>query len=106
VAIVDVDVQTLRQMIETQPDLVLVDVRTPEEYEYLGHIPQALLMPLHELPVSYNRLSRDQKLVLLCQHGVRSQNACYFLEQAGFPHLYNLMDGMSVWDGPVERKAL
>jgi rhodanese-related sulfurtransferase len=35
--------------------------------------------------------------VLICHHGVRSQQACQFLQHSGFNHLYNLQGGIDAW---------
>ena len=40
----------LQAMMVQEPDLLLLDVRTPEEYQLLGHIPSAHLLPIHLLP--------------------------------------------------------
>jgi rhodanese-related sulfurtransferase len=94
----------LTALLEADPSVRVLDVRTPEEYTHLGHLPQATLLPLHTLPTSYQSLDPLQKTVVLCQHGVRSLDACLYLEQLGFQHLYNLTHGMAAWDGPVERE--
>jgi rhodanese-related sulfurtransferase len=80
-----------------------VDVRTPEEFEYLGHIPQAKLIPLYELPYAFRMLDPEKEIAITCQHGVRSLDACYFLQSQGFEKLYNLQEGMSTWTGEVVR---
>jgi tellurite methyltransferase len=79
----------------------VVDVRTPEEYESLGHIPESALIPLN-LIVSAPAVLHDEKrpLLVCCEHGVRSAQAAHFLSEAGFPDVLNLAGGMSVWDGP------
>ncbi len=93
----------LKCMLAENPKLQLIDVRTPEEYEYLGHIPQARLIPLHELPYAFRVLNPDDDVAVTCQHGVRSMDACFFLQAQGFDKLYNLQEGMSTWDGEIER---
>jgi rhodanese-related sulfurtransferase len=68
----------------------------------LGHIPQAQLIPISELPYAFRVLNRNEDVVVLCQHGIRSIDACYFLEAQGFDRIYNLIEGMSAWTGEVE----
>lgn len=89
-------------LVQGEP-LTLVDVRTPEEYLYLGHLSGTCLIPLHELPARLQELNPQAKTVLICQHGVRSMDAAHFLKAKGFVDVYNLEEGMSAWDGPVER---
>jgi rhodanese-related sulfurtransferase len=79
----------------------VVDVRTPEEYETLGHIPDAALIPLNLILSAPAVLQREARpLLVCCEHGVRSVQAAQFLVEAGFPDVLNLSGGMSLWDGP------
>jgi rhodanese-related sulfurtransferase len=89
--------QHLKQWLENNPELQVIDVRTKEEFDHLGHIPQASLIPLHELPYAYRMIDSDKEAVILCQHGVRSMDACYFLQSQGYEKLYNLSEGFSGW---------
>jgi rhodanese-related sulfurtransferase len=102
-AITDINAEELEQMLVAEPALQLVDVRTPEEFNYLGHIQQAKLIPLYELPFGFRTLSPAEKVVVTCQHGIRSIDACYFLQAQGFEQLYNFQEGMASWTGPVEK---
>lgn len=65
-----------------QPDQLIIDVRTIEEYQE-GHIEGALLLPLPQLVRgSMLSLLRNQKCVgVYCAHGVRSWQACLYLRQ-------------------------
>jgi rhodanese-related sulfurtransferase len=87
--------QLQHSLSENQP-LLLLDVREPHEYAY-AHIPDSVLMPLGTLPQSSDSLTKDQAIVVICHHGVRSQQACLYLEQAGFSQLYNLQGGIDAW---------
>lgn len=92
--------QDLQHLMAAEPDLLLLDVRTPEEYQLLGHIPGATLLPIHLLPNALGTLDPNRKTVLICEHGVRSADAGHYLAHHGFRHLYNLTAGMAEWNGP------
>ena len=80
--------------------LQILDVRTPEEHERLGHIAGSRLLPLSLLASAPAVLDRDLTPVLVyCEHGVRSQVAAEWLARAGFPTILNLAGGMSTWRG-------
>jgi rhodanese-related sulfurtransferase len=80
-----------------------LDVRTPEEFVGLGHIPGALLLPVDLLPSGLATLPRDGKpLLVCCEHGIRSLHAARVLARAGFPDVLNLAGGMCRWTGPRE----
>lgn len=78
-----------------------LDVRTPDEFAGLGHIPGATLLPVDLIPTALGTLSREGKPVLVvCEHGVRSAFAARYLSRAGFEGILNLRGGMSEWSGP------
>ena len=79
----------------------VLDVRTPDEFTALGHIPGAQLLPVHlfaSAPAVVGDL--DCPLLVCCEHGVRSRFASRLLAQAGFRAVYELAEGMSAWRGP------
>jgi rhodanese-related sulfurtransferase len=81
--------------------VLVVDVRTPEEYEGLGHIPGAILLPVDLIAAGPATLPLDGKEVLVyCEHGVRSAHAAHLLARAGIPGVLNMTGGMSRWSGP------
>lgn len=79
-------------------ELTVVDVRSPGEYAG-GHLPGALNVPLdrlkHALPALKEASARGELLVV-CQSGNRSSNACAQLAAEGIPTL-NLEGGTSGW---------
>ena len=88
---------------ETEPDLLLLDVRTEPEWNAY-HIPGATLLPMQSLMARLHELDPHRETIVLCEHGVRSQRVAWFLaEQAGFENVGNMLGGMSEWDGPVEQ---
>lgn len=79
----------------------VLDVRTPDEFTELGHIPGARLLPVHlsaSAPAVLDDL--DQPLLVCCEHAVRSRFTSRLLAQAGFSAVYELADGMAGWRGP------
>jgi rhodanese-related sulfurtransferase len=79
----------------------VLDVREPEEFTGLGHIPGALLLPVDLVPSAVATLPRDGRpLIVCCEHGVRSVRAAALLVQAGIDPVINMRGGMSVWRGP------
>ncbi|MGA0333638.1 MAG: rhodanese-like domain-containing protein [Kiritimatiellia bacterium] len=74
---------------------LLVDVREVSEWHFV-HLPLSRHIPLGELPRRYQELPGDQKLLLLCHHGMRSQRAAEFLAGKGFT-VANLSGGIDRW---------
>jgi rhodanese-related sulfurtransferase len=82
-------------------EVVVLDVRF--EYEYREHhIPSALLIPLPKLAIRYQELNPMHPTLVVCEHGMRSLQACNFLGSKGFKTLYNMVGGMAVYPGRQE----
>lgn len=80
---------------------VALDVRTPGEYEQLGHIPDAWLLPVDLVASAPAVLPADGRPVLVyCEHGVRSVAASRLLVEAGVQNVLNLAGGLAAWTGP------
>jgi rhodanese-related sulfurtransferase len=78
---------------------IVLDVREESEFA-AGHIPAARNIPLSKLAERANELRKFQQkpVVVNCQGGVRSANACGQLKKAGFTNLYNLRGGIGAWN--------
>jgi len=91
---------------EHAQDVQILDVREPDEFNGpLGHIADAILIPLGELAGRVGELSRDRPIVAVCRAGSRSAQAISILQQNKFTDVANLAGGMLRWRGeahPVE----
>ncbi|MGC9402854.1 rhodanese-like domain-containing protein [Vibrio genomosp. F10] len=67
---------------------MLIDVRTPEEYEQ-GHLDNAQLHPLQDIESWSESIAKDTPIVLYCRSGRRSGAALEQLKQKGFTHVHN-----------------
>ncbi len=76
-------------------DVVLVDVREPDEWA-AGHAPDAQHIPLGEVGARYEEIPRDRDVYLICRSGARSARAAQALAGAGWTTL-NVADGMHGW---------
>ena len=74
----------------------VLDVRTPQEFSALGHIPGALLLPVQIIASAPAILGdADTPVLVTCEHAVRSKVATRLLAQAGFTQVYELAHGMA-----------
>jgi len=87
-------VNDLHEMIVSDADFVLLDVRIPQEYED-NHIGGAINIPVADLRARYPELNRDKTTVLICSTGIRSSLGASILEQQGFREIYNVAGGMT-----------
>ena len=91
----NIDSTELDAMRERQ-DITLIDVRTDAEVAR-GIIAGARHIPLFSLPQHAPALANEGALVIYCQSGGRSAQACSYLAQQGFAELYNLSGGILGW---------
>ena len=93
-----VSVSELKELIETRPDLQIVDVRRPAEYEG-GHAPRAITAPLAQLRESLANLNLkpDRQTAIICAGGYRSSAGTSILQQTGFTNLLNVTGGTKAW---------
>ena len=77
---------------------LLVDVRERTEVASLAFdVPAIVNIPLFELEQRWSELPKDRELVLVCESGVRSLKATYYLQFQGFTRVSNLEGGLLKW---------
>jgi adenylyltransferase/sulfurtransferase len=100
-AVPSISVQELKQKMDAQEVLTLVDVREPWEYD-VAQISGSLLMPLGELETRLTELPREGIVVMQCHSGMRSEEGARLLQKAGFANVYNLEGGIEAWSRDVD----
>lgn len=98
-----VNVVTFAEIIQDS-NVVLLDVRTPSEYQ-AGHIPGAILIDVTQadfLPKCKQQLPIDKTIALYCRSGNRSKKAAQLLSQENYK-VVELNTGFNSWDGEVEK---
>ena len=80
---------------------VVLDVRELDEFAE-GHIPAAQNKPLSVLQQDdLSELSKEEKYIVICRSGNRSQTASEILVNEGY-EVVNVASGMSSWTGAIE----
>ncbi len=91
-----------QQALELQAQGALIlDVREPWELE-IAAINGALNIPMQSIPAALDALPREQDIVIICHHGMRSMNVARFLERQGFDALFNVTGGTDAWSRQVD----
>jgi hydroxyacylglutathione hydrolase len=95
-----ISVTELKELIETNRDLQVIDVRRPAEYQS-GHAPRAISAPLANLrnKLPGLRLPAKERIAVICAGGYRSSAATSILQQQGFMNLMNVTGGTAAWIG-------
>jgi rhodanese-related sulfurtransferase len=94
--LVGIHPEELHQKLEKQENLVLLDVRTPAEYEQ-RHLPRSTHIPLGALRARLGELPRDREIITMCNYSLRGYEAQIILRAAGFPNVRVLDGGLEMW---------
>ena len=100
-----VDVKEAYNMIQNEPNLLILDVRTPEEIPLDGKIANSVMIPVQVLGQYLNQLDPSKKILVYCHTGNRSLVAMQILNDNGFK-VINMAGGISSWSAnrfPVEK---
>ena len=73
-------------------DIIIVDVRTPEEY-LDGHVPGSKNFPVDEIEHHVQELKKYKEIYVYCLAGGRVRAATQILEQAGISNLHCVFKG-------------
>ncbi len=87
---------TWRELLEERDKVMLIDVRTEEEFSF-GTLPGAVNMPLDDLRNRLQDISRSVPVVLFCAVGLRGYLAQRILLGAGYDNVRNLLGGSKTY---------
>ena len=93
-----VSAQEARALLERGDDVVLLDVRNPNEF-FRGHVDdeKVLNIPLEELRSRLGELPGEKRILVTCVSGLRAYSAERLLEGAGFRRVSVVAGGMFLW---------
>ena len=80
------------------PDFIIIDVRTPGEYEK-AHIPGAININFQssESRTEIKQLDRNKTYLLYCRSGNRCAQAMETMREMGFTHVAHITGGITAW---------
>tara|TARA_B100000745_G_scaffold300564_1_gene255333 strand:- start:16676 stop:17512 length:837 start_codon:yes stop_codon:yes gene_type:complete len=91
------------EKIANKEDIIILDVRTPEEYEEV-HIENAVLLPVQVLSaqtleeVGIGNDMKDKEIIVYCRSGARGQTAYNIMKSLGYTNVKNISGGMIHWE--------
>jgi len=96
--VLPVSAEEVKSAIEAGEDIVLLDVRTPEEYSR-GKIEKSINIPLDEIAATaLDKLpDKSKNIYVYCLSGSRSMMAAEELVNLGYEHVYNIESGLLAW---------
>lgn len=95
------DVENVKQKLDTGEDVLLLDVRSAEDYVgEQGHVKESLLIPLEELNTRISEIENFQEktVMTICRTDRRSEKAAQILAKHGFADVHVVKQGMTDWN--------
>jgi len=92
----------VHEMMQQKRDFVLLDVRSPQEYEQI-RIPDSTLIPLGTLRKRLNELPKDKEIVAFCKISLRGYEAALTLRAAGFEKVRVMDGGIVMWPFELDK---
>ena len=92
----------VKSMLDEARDFVLLDVRSPAEYDQV-RLPHSTLIPLGALRGRLGELPKDKEIVTFCKISLRGYEAALILKAAGFHNVRVMDGGLATW--PYEKMA-
>jgi len=89
---------TLIQNNQDNPDFVIIDVRTPEEFG-AEHIENATNINFYSETFRdmLNNLDKNKTYLIYCKVGGRSGSALDIMAELNFKEVYNILGGINQW---------
>jgi rhodanese-related sulfurtransferase len=93
-----VNVEEAKKLIEEHSDLIIVDVRTPKEWE-AGSLPGTINIDVkaNDFESQIKKLDTSETFLVHCRSGARSSKAVKIMEDQGFKNIYHLDGGFLAW---------
>ncbi len=93
------EAHVLIQKNKDNPDLVILDVRTPEEFAE-GHIENAVNLNYYSdtFREDLDKLDKDETYITHCRSGGRSGKTINMMKELGFKEAYNMTGGIAGWE--------
>ncbi len=97
--------EEVKQLREQGKAFTLLDVRESWEHQ-TARIDGAKLIPMGDVPSRvHQELDPDERIVVVCHHGVRSLNVANWLRQQGFEQAQSMRGGIDEWSRSVDAKV-
>lgn len=99
----EIDVQTVAKKRDAGESFVLLDVREQIEFN-TASVEGSCLIPMSEISERLDELEqhRNQPIVVMCHHGMRSMQVTQALRQAGFDQAQSMAGGIDQWSEQID----
>ena len=91
----EISVQELSEILEKDPNTVLIDVRENGEFDEISLSGKHI--PLSEFELRWREIPQDAPVCIHCLTGRRSRAALEFLKKQGYKNCHNVTGGIMAW---------
>ena len=92
----DISANIAYDRMQSEDELIILDVRNYNEIALDGKIKNSILIPLPALGLYLNKLDKNKQIIVYCHTGNRSLIAMDILYNAGF-NVANILGGIEAW---------
>jgi len=80
------------------PNFIIIDIRTPEEFES-GHLADSIIIDYYEstFEKDIDQLDKEKTYLIYCRTGRRTGLAMDIMEDLNFLNVYNMLGGITQW---------
>lgn len=95
----EITVPEAKTILAEEPNAIILDVRTPEEFKE-GHIENAILINFFDENFEEQAalLDKNKPVLIYCRSGNRSNKAGKILADLGFTEIYDITEGYAGWN--------
>ena len=98
---VEIDVYTANSLLNSDDPPVLMDIREPIEVQ-LCQIGDSIHIPMGEIPLRWQSIPKDKRVIVYCHHGRRSLMVTHFLRQHGIERAQSMLGGIEAWSLEID----
>ena len=87
---------SVNDVVAKKDSVVVVDIRDPQSYAN-AHMPEAQHLSNENFASFIEQTPKDKPVVVVCYHGISSQQAAQVIAQQGFETVYSMDGGFEAW---------
>lgn len=95
----EISPEELSAKLKEKPEIILLDVRDPEEVNETPGLPSAVCIPMGDVPGRTHELDPESEIAVYCSRGQRSASVAEFLRNRDFENMRSLVGGLAAWNG-------
>lgn len=97
----EISVEATAAALQETEKPILLDVREDIERR-ICYIPNSLHIPMGQIPLQWNSLPRDQRILVYCHHGMRSLQTVHYLRDHGLLQTQSVQGGIDAWSRNID----